>query len=78
MSTIKAIINGKQETLTGYEAQLYQLHGEKAVLNRRGYINQSNDFLKSTSKEKRTSQFTPTSTKNKVAPTGIVEDIYED
>ena len=37
---IKAIINGKLEYLSGYEAKLYSLHGEKAVLNYRNYNEQ--------------------------------------
>jgi hypothetical protein len=77
MGTINAIINGKHEVLSGVEAQIYKLHGEKAVLNRRGYVNQSSDFLKSTGKEKRTSQFTPRSTNDNVKPTGILEDNYD-
>lgn len=48
---IKAIINGKLEYLIGYEAKLYSLHGEKALLNYREYNEQSKDFLKSTLKE---------------------------
>lgn len=42
---IKAIINGKLEYLSGYEAKLYLLYGEKAVLNYR-------DFLKECFKRK--------------------------
>ena len=37
---IKAIINGKLEYLSGCEAKLYSLHGEKAVLNYRNYNEQ--------------------------------------
>ena len=72
---IKAIINGIEETLTGFEAELYLKQGEKAVINRRAYLNQSEDFFKSTYKEKATSQYTPRNTKDTVTY-GIEEDEY--
>lgn len=54
---IKAIINGKLEYLSGYEAKLYSLHGEKALLNYRDYNKQYYDFLKSTLKENKKQRF---------------------
>lgn len=60
---VKAIINGVEETLLGFEAELYLLHGEIAVINRRKYINQSNDFLKSSYKDIAKQQFLPNNEK---------------
>lgn len=73
---IKAIINGVEETLTGFEAELYLLQGEKAVINRRKYCEQSDDFFKTAYKDKASQQFTPRNTKETVTY-GIDEDIYE-
>ena len=55
---IKAIINGKLEYLSGYEAKLYSLHGEKALLNYREYNKQCYDFLKSALRENKKQVFT--------------------
>ena len=56
---VEAIINEKKEILRGIEAELYLLHGEKAVLNRRKYCEQSNDFLSSNYKDIAKQQFLP-------------------
>lgn len=56
---VKAVINGKEETLVSFEAELYLKHGEKAVINRRKYCEQSNDFLSLSYKEIAAQQFLP-------------------
>lgn len=76
--TVEAIINGKKETLRGIEAQIYILHGEKAVLNRRKYDERNTDFFNGVAKDRKRNQFTPRRTDKPVHPKGIVEDIYED
>lgn len=56
---VKAVINGKEETLVSFEAELYLKQGEKAVINRRKYLEQSNDFLSLSYKEVAAQQFLP-------------------
>lgn len=76
MSHVKAIINGIEETLTGIEARIYLLSGEKAVINRRKYMNQYYDCLSSVYKDNAKQHYTPHNTKDTVTY-GIKEDDYE-
>lgn len=63
---IKAIINGKLEYLSGYDAKLYSLHGEKALLNYREYNKQCYDFLKSALRENKKQVFTVKNQKDSI------------
>lgn len=65
---IKAIINGKLEYLSGCEAKLYSLHGEKAVLNYRNYNEQYYDFLKSALRKNKKQVFTVKNQKDSITP----------
>ena len=73
---VKAVINGKEETLVSFEAELYLKHGEKAVINRRKYCEQSNDFLSLSYKEIAAQQFLPNNEKEEFTP-GILYDDYD-
>lgn len=75
--SVKAIINGVEEYLTGYECELYLLHGEKAVINRRKYLEQSGDFFRSVGKEEKKNHFTCRDTKDTWSYSATVEDIYD-
>ena len=42
---IEVTIDGKLEILRGIEAEVYLKQGEKAVINRRIYLKDNNDYI---------------------------------
>lgn len=63
---VKAIINGKEETLRGTEALIYVKQGEKAILNRRKYCQDNYDYIVSLEKMQAYGKYAAKNTKDNI------------
>lgn len=74
---IRVTIDGKLEILRGIEAEVYLKQGEKAVINRRIYLKDNNDYIISLMKQQAVGKFSPRNMKNTVTYK-ILEGDYDE